>query len=651
MAAAPRQRYRFDDLTLDVGQCRVWRDGQPIQLSKLTFELLRVLVEAAPNLVTHDQLAQHVWGARRIVTPENLSQRLMMLRQAIGDPADRPRYIEGVRGLGYRLIPAVAAESERGSGGRNAGRGPTTPPVAASEEPPAQLSRLRSQNGGLRCRGHRPRVSPSGSAHSSSRQDAGPGGAALGRCNPVCQLEPERRRPILRVRLASGNHQSAREGQRPDRDLANDDDALRRRSENAARDSERPGCRDSARRAAFDGRVTRFVSPFSSSIRARTRICGRPRTTAISRNVANIFAIQANIATNVSSALGREAVVAGTVAPRARCRRPRAPHTVTTSPRSRPTSRRRPRAAREHSRSLRQAVAIDPQFAARVGDVVVHTQRRADVADRIARANTKTEAIETALKALALEPDLAEAHKGLSFAYTVNGDWQRSDDEYAQALDLGATRAEVAERGNFELAVGRIEEARATFRNNQGVNPLNSTGLAFFLAASEILGDRDAVRDGYEQGRAFMGPWPFGEYLMNYVRLGRGELDALADDTAAAPQFRAEFARYGSSARRVWPPCALGTTASRNRITTSTWWRPRGQLTLATSSSRCGPPPAGPKSVRTTSGFCGCRCSRTSGARRRSNVSSRTSGLVDYWRLNGWPRACRAIGSDDFECD
>jgi DNA-binding winged helix-turn-helix (wHTH) protein len=115
MAAAPRQRYRFDDLTLDVGQCRVWRGGQPIQLSKLTFDLLRVLVEAAPNLVTHDQLAQHVWGTRRIVTPENLSQRLMMLRQAIGDPADRPRYIEGVRGLGYRLIPAVAAEDERNS--------------------------------------------------------------------------------------------------------------------------------------------------------------------------------------------------------------------------------------------------------------------------------------------------------------------------------------------------------------------------------------------------------------------------------------------------------------------------------------------------------------------------------------------------------
>ena len=271
---------------------------------------------------------------------------------------------------------------------------------------------------------------------------------------------------------------------------------------------------------------------------------------------------------------------------------------------------------------LRQAVAIDPQFAL-AWATLSYTLSVAPTWRPERTREYQAEAIETALKALALEPDLAEAHKGLSFAYTVNGDWQRSDDEYAQALDLGATRAEVAERGNFELAVGRIEEARATFRNNQGVNPLNSTGLAFFLAASEILGDRDAVRDGYEQGRAFMGPWPFGEYLMNYVRLGRGELDALADDTAAAPLFRADFARYASpadglAAVRSWYD-GLAEPNHNEHMVAAAWAAHFGD-----ASWRCGPPPAGPKSVRTTYGFCGCRCSRTSGVRRRSNVSSRT---------------------------
>ena len=68
------------------------------------------------------------------MTPENLSQRLMMLRQAIGDPADRPRYIEGVRGLGYRLRPAVTAESERVS----AGNAPAT--AAGWQTPRAALA-------------------------------------------------------------------------------------------------------------------------------------------------------------------------------------------------------------------------------------------------------------------------------------------------------------------------------------------------------------------------------------------------------------------------------------------------------------------------------------------------------------------------------
>jgi DNA-binding winged helix-turn-helix (wHTH) protein len=85
----------------------LWRGNEEIQVSKLSFDFLRALVEAAPNLLTHDQLAEAVWGPRRVITPENLSQRLMTLRQAIGEQAEQPRYIEAVRGTGYRLLPTV----------------------------------------------------------------------------------------------------------------------------------------------------------------------------------------------------------------------------------------------------------------------------------------------------------------------------------------------------------------------------------------------------------------------------------------------------------------------------------------------------------------------------------------------------------------
>jgi DNA-binding winged helix-turn-helix (wHTH) protein/Tol biopolymer transport system component len=104
-------KYRFEDLTLDLGQRRLWRGSDALPLTNLTFKLLRVLVEAAPNVVSHDELAEKVWGPRRVVTPESLSQRVMVLRNALGDSADRPRYIEGLRGQGYRLIPEVQATS------------------------------------------------------------------------------------------------------------------------------------------------------------------------------------------------------------------------------------------------------------------------------------------------------------------------------------------------------------------------------------------------------------------------------------------------------------------------------------------------------------------------------------------------------------
>jgi TolB-like protein/DNA-binding winged helix-turn-helix (wHTH) protein/Flp pilus assembly protein TadD len=99
-------RYQIGDLTLDLTEKRVERRGRPIELGRLNFDLLRVLAEAFPGIVTHDELAERVWG-RHFVSPENIAQRVMLLRQSLSDDASRPRYVEAVRGRGYRLIPTV----------------------------------------------------------------------------------------------------------------------------------------------------------------------------------------------------------------------------------------------------------------------------------------------------------------------------------------------------------------------------------------------------------------------------------------------------------------------------------------------------------------------------------------------------------------
>jgi len=99
-------QFRIADVVLDPGRRELTRHGQSIELGRLTYSLLLELVRSAPNVVTHDELVQRLWRGRT-TSPETVTQRVKLLRDALGDDADQPRYVGLVRGHGYRLIPAV----------------------------------------------------------------------------------------------------------------------------------------------------------------------------------------------------------------------------------------------------------------------------------------------------------------------------------------------------------------------------------------------------------------------------------------------------------------------------------------------------------------------------------------------------------------
>ncbi|MGI9221918.1 MAG: FlgO family outer membrane protein [Woeseiaceae bacterium] len=104
-------KYEFSDLCLDTGRRQLSRGDEQLKLTKLSFKLLEALVAAAPDMVTHDQLVEKVWGPERIISPENISQRVAMVRQSLGDSPDDPTYIETVYGQGFRLLPDVVVSS------------------------------------------------------------------------------------------------------------------------------------------------------------------------------------------------------------------------------------------------------------------------------------------------------------------------------------------------------------------------------------------------------------------------------------------------------------------------------------------------------------------------------------------------------------
>lgn len=98
------------DLMVDVGLQRVLQSGKPVELPRLSFELLLALLRAAPRFVTNEELMARVWRGL-VVSPETVTQRVKLLRDALGDDPRQPRYIEGLRGRGYRLIPDARRET------------------------------------------------------------------------------------------------------------------------------------------------------------------------------------------------------------------------------------------------------------------------------------------------------------------------------------------------------------------------------------------------------------------------------------------------------------------------------------------------------------------------------------------------------------
>lgn len=102
-------RYQFADLTLNTQLgTLVNQQGEEIKLPWLSYRLLWVLLEASPAIVSQRELIAAVWPDA-VVGDETLKQRVKLLRRALQDDAAAPRYIEAIRGRGYRIIANVDA--------------------------------------------------------------------------------------------------------------------------------------------------------------------------------------------------------------------------------------------------------------------------------------------------------------------------------------------------------------------------------------------------------------------------------------------------------------------------------------------------------------------------------------------------------------
>ena len=94
--------HRFGDLTLDEGRHEVTRRGEPVALTAREFALLQTLAGQPQRVFTRAQLLERVWGDE-YYDDHVVDVHVANLRKRLEDDPAHPRYIETVRGVGYRF--------------------------------------------------------------------------------------------------------------------------------------------------------------------------------------------------------------------------------------------------------------------------------------------------------------------------------------------------------------------------------------------------------------------------------------------------------------------------------------------------------------------------------------------------------------------
>ena len=106
MSNANKELYEFENFRLDVSERILWRDDEKLPLSEKAFDTLCALVRRGNHLVSKDELLNEVW-AGAFVEENNLDKNISILRNVLGERAGKGKFIETVRGHGFRFVAEV----------------------------------------------------------------------------------------------------------------------------------------------------------------------------------------------------------------------------------------------------------------------------------------------------------------------------------------------------------------------------------------------------------------------------------------------------------------------------------------------------------------------------------------------------------------
>ena len=104
----PAPRYRFGAFEADAATGELRRQGIRIKLNAQPFQVLLMLLERSGDLLTREEISRNLWPDGTFVDYEHgVNSAVNRIREALGDTAANPRFVETLARRGYRFVAPV----------------------------------------------------------------------------------------------------------------------------------------------------------------------------------------------------------------------------------------------------------------------------------------------------------------------------------------------------------------------------------------------------------------------------------------------------------------------------------------------------------------------------------------------------------------
>jgi tetratricopeptide (TPR) repeat protein len=298
--------------------------------------------------------------------------------------------------------------------------------------------------------------------------------------------------------------------------------------------------------------------------------------------------------------------------------------------------------------SVDDAIALDPEFAlAWAFKALLHYYLL--VFGPISRAEAEQDAaLSAALKAIELEPSLADGYNSLGYIQTSRGEFNEAESSYNKGLQLANDTYKLIYYHYF--AVGYFDKSLEVLEKMVREDALNQELRGNYLSALGLLGNMQRAEEEYARGRALFGDkwWVWGYINMTYLRLGTDHSISRDGIVRGGSIFDAVVEHHESPEDGLVELHRLygDIEASKDFFDISIFAAYFGDLEFSMDAMEKG------LSINSF-GLRHVWYPIMKGVRQTPRFKKiiKEIRLVDYWKEYGWPDLCRPVGDDDFVCD